>query len=76
MSENVSLSVYIERKLDVFFKAHSKEVPPTNVYHTVVDEVEMAVIKYVMSYTNNNQAKAAKILGINRNTLRSKLNIK
>jgi DNA-binding protein Fis len=39
----------------------------------VIPEVERALILMVMKETKDNQIKAAKLLGINRNTLRSKI---
>jgi Fis family transcriptional regulator len=36
-------------------------------------EVERPLITYVMEKTDGNQTDAARILGINRNTLRSRL---
>jgi len=39
----------------------------------VVTVVERHLIKLVMEETGNNQSQAAKILGLNRNTLRRKL---
>jgi DNA-binding NtrC family response regulator len=44
-----------------------------NLYEVVVDRVERELIAQVMVDCNNTQIKAAKRLGINRNTLRSKL---
>ena len=45
-----------------------------NLYDAVLSEVEKALISIVHRETNNNQLKTAKVLGINRNTLRSKIN--
>ena len=46
---------------------------PTNVYELVMAEVEPELLKAVMRHTNNNQSKAANVLGLNRATLRKKL---
>ena len=46
---------------------------PINLYKFVIKEVERPLMKEVMKYTENNQSEAAKILGINRTTLRNKL---
>lgn len=48
---------------------------PTNLYNMVLAEMEAPLLKVVMHYTNGNQSKAAKILGISRGTLRKKLAI-
>ena len=47
--------------------------PPENVYDMVISEVERPLFEAVMRHTRGNQSKAAKILGINRSTLRKKL---
>ena len=39
----------------------------------VIDEVEAAMYEGIMRYTRGNQSKAAKILGVSRGTLRTKL---
>jgi Fis family transcriptional regulator len=38
-----------------------------------MSEVEPELLIAVMKYTNNNQSKAANVLGLNRATLRKKL---
>ena len=42
-------------------------------YKTVVSEIERPLIELVLERTEGNQIKASKILGINRNTIRSKI---
>jgi Fis family transcriptional regulator len=49
------------------------DTSPANVYEMVMAEVEPELLKAVMKYTNNNQSKAANVLGLNRATLRKKL---
>jgi len=39
----------------------------------VISEVELPLFEAIMRYTRGNQSKAAQILGINRSTLRKKL---
>ncbi|OIO40564.1 MAG: hypothetical protein AUJ75_00115 [Candidatus Omnitrophica bacterium CG1_02_49_10] len=43
------------------------------VYRTVLDELERGLFEKILSRTRGNQLKAAKLLGINRNTLHAKL---
>lgn len=57
---------------------HLKEMtqqdhPTENVYRMVLDAVEPAVIGVMLKKTQGNQSAAAKQLGINRATLRSKM---
>ena len=46
---------------------------PIDVYQMVLNEVEPPLLNAVMKFSNDNQSKAAKILGMNRTTLRTKL---
>lgn len=48
---------------------------PCDVYSMVLCEVEKPLLEAVMEYSDRNQSKASKILGINRNTLRKKLEL-
>ncbi len=43
------------------------------IYRYVIDDVEKALIEEALVHSNGNQILAAKILGINRNTIRSKI---
>jgi Fis family transcriptional regulator len=45
----------------------------SNLYDTIIQEVEKALFILVLNETGNNQVKTARILGINRNTLSKKL---
>lgn len=62
----------IETLLDNYFKDLDGE-KPNDVYNMVLHSVEKPLLIYIMNYTQGNQTKAAKILGLNRNTLRKKL---
>ncbi|MFH1459391.1 MAG: helix-turn-helix domain-containing protein [Candidatus Omnitrophota bacterium] len=42
-------------------------------YHSVVEAMERPLIENTLKKTYGNQIKAAQLLGINRNTLRSKI---
>jgi len=46
---------------------------PGELYDMVLGEVERPLFKAAMQHARGNQSKAAKILGINRSTLRKKL---
>ncbi|OGT45820.1 MAG: hypothetical protein A3E82_07110 [Gammaproteobacteria bacterium RIFCSPHIGHO2_12_FULL_38_11] len=48
---------------------------PANLYSLVLAEVEKPLIEMVLKLTNNNQSKAAIIMGISRGTLRKKMAI-
>ncbi|RJQ21421.1 MAG: Fis family transcriptional regulator [Nitrospiraceae bacterium] len=44
-----------------------------NIYEKIHAEVDRSVFEYVLSVTKENQSEAARVLGINRLTLRKKL---
>ncbi|NND44310.1 MAG: Fis family transcriptional regulator [Xanthomonadales bacterium] len=46
---------------------------PEHVYQKLLAEIEPPLIEEVLRFTGGNQSRAARILGITRNTLRSKL---
>ena len=69
---NGSLNHSTETALKRYFKTLNGH-KPINLYKFVIKEVERPLMKEVMKYTENNQSEAAKILGINRTTLRNKL---
>lgn len=64
----------IQQSLHSYF-AQLDGQDPANLYSMVLSEMEAPLLKIVMQYTNGNQSKAAKILGISRGTLRKKLSI-
>ena len=70
--QSFSIEEFLEDKLKRYLKEMTK-LETCNLYETVVSEVEKALIKIVLKETGGNQLKAAKTLGINRNTLRTKI---
>ncbi len=74
----LTLGETILRDLDRYF-ASLNGMEVTGLYGMFLRQFEEALLKRVLRETNGNQVKAAQILGINRNTLRKKiqdLNIK
>jgi DNA-binding NtrC family response regulator len=67
-----SIGKFVETRLKGFMQ-NIKRFESFNLYQMVIPEVERALILMVMKETQGNQIKAAKLLGINRNTLRSKI---
>ncbi len=66
------LCVQIEKTLHSYFETldgHST----CNLYRLVMDEVEKPLLKVALDHADGNQTRAAKVLGINRATLRKKL---
>lgn len=62
----------VEKSLDEYFRNLDGE-PPHGIYDMVIHHVERALITSVMARANGNQTQAADMLGMNRNTLRTKL---
>jgi Fis family transcriptional regulator len=46
---------------------------PENLYRRLLDEIEPPLIEEILRHTEGNQSRAARILGITRNTLREKI---
>lgn len=46
---------------------------PTELYSSVLDQIEPPLLRATLRYCDNNQSKAAEMLGLNRATLRKKL---
>ena len=63
----------VRKALNRYFNQLDQKNTPINVYQLVLNEVEPPLLRSFMQFSNNNQSKAAKILGINRTTLRTKL---
>jgi Fis family transcriptional regulator, factor for inversion stimulation protein len=62
----------VRRSLEKYFKDLDGERPRT-VYEMVLKNVERPMIEVVLDHAEGNQTVAAKWLGINRNTLRKKI---
>ncbi|GHU18190.1 hypothetical protein FACS189472_06150 [Alphaproteobacteria bacterium] len=67
------LSSIIRKNLERYFDSHEESVITPGLYNRVINEVERIVLEVTLNRVNGNQLKAAKILGINRNTLRKKM---
>jgi len=67
------LSQCVRHAVERYFKDLHGQCPGTALYETVIAQVEAPLIETVMRQVGHNQCQAAKILGINRNTLRKKL---
>jgi len=56
-----------------YFAEHEPGLPEDGVYQRFLEEFEYPLLASALAATNGNQIKAAKILGLNRNTLRKKI---
>ena len=71
-SKDANLANYVEKKLGDFVKAMNVG-SGNNLYPTLMRAVERPLIELALRETNGNQLKAARLLGLNRNTLRKKI---
>ncbi|MCL4476601.1 MAG: sigma-54 dependent transcriptional regulator [Nitrospirae bacterium] len=71
-ASSFTIKEFLEDKLKRYLKEMTN-LENCNLYETVISEVEKALINIVLNETGGNQLKAAKTLGINRNTLRTKI---
>ena len=62
----------VKKSLEKYFKDLGEQ-EPSNVYEMVILTVEKPILEAVMARAAGNQSQAADMLGINRNTLRKKL---
>lgn len=62
----------IEHSLDDYFKKLDG-AQPHHIYDMVIDSVEKQLFRSILARTEGNQTQAAVILGLNRNTLRTKM---
>ncbi len=68
-------SASFEQAIETFFAENlGKEGHDRNVYQRALMQFEAPLLKRILQDVNGNQLRAAEILGINRNTLRKKLN--
>ncbi len=71
-ANSYSIKDFLEEKLKRYLKDMTK-ITNVNLYDTVLSEVEKALISIALKETGGNQLKSARLLGINRNTLRNKI---
>ena len=70
--QDVSLASYVEKKIGDFVRAMNVG-SGKNLYPTLMRAVERPLIELALRETHGNQIKAARLLGLNRNTLRKKI---
>jgi two-component system nitrogen regulation response regulator GlnG len=71
--EAAGLGEAIEQHLARHFASYGHALPPDGLYDRVLAELERPLLRLTLAAVRGNQLKAARMLGINRNTLRKKL---
>jgi two-component system nitrogen regulation response regulator GlnG len=64
---------FFENYLAEYFATFGTNLPPAGLYERILAEIEPPLLRASLAATNGNQLRAADLLGINRNTLRTKL---
>jgi Fis family transcriptional regulator len=72
LSEN-DMARYVREAVAAYFVALDGEEPSCPVYDMVISCVEKPLIETVLYHAGGNQTRAAELLGMNRNTLRKKI---
>ncbi len=72
----VSLEKLVKSKLEVLFKQQKDaQVELTGLHEYILEQVERPLIELALQSYNGNQVRTAQVLGINRNTLKKKIDI-
>lgn len=70
---NEALSQQVVHAVKAYLSAVNGKAANLNLYQLIVEEVEAPLFRTVMEMTRYNQSKAARVLGVSRGTLRTKL---
>lgn len=68
-----TLETLIERYLADYFSKLDGKLPPEGFYQRLLEQFERPLLAHSLTATRGNQLQAARILGLNRNTLRKKI---
>lgn len=68
----IPLAKQVKTAMEIYFQDMEGQTP-TELYRLVISEVEKPLLESVMKQVRGNQSRAAEMLGLNRSTLRKKL---
>ncbi len=72
--QQVSLEKLVKSKLEVLFAQQQEaQVDLNGLYNVVLEQVERPLLEIALKAYNGNQVRTAQMLGINRNTLKKKI---
>ena len=69
-----SLAKHVKAAMEIYFQ-DLEGYTPSDLYRLVINEVEKPLLESVMKQVRGNQTRAAEMLGLNRSTLRKKLEL-
>jgi two-component system nitrogen regulation response regulator GlnG len=73
LAEGADLGEAVERYLMRYFSSFGTDLPPPGLYDRIIRDVEKPLLSAALAATRGNQIRAAELLGLNRNTLRSRI---
>lgn len=73
VQDNDALSNQVINAVKKYLSTVGNKDANLNLYQLIVEEVEAPLFRTVMELTRYNQSKAARVLGVSRGTLRTKL---
>ncbi len=73
MLDENDVARYVRQAVGDYFTDLDGEEPSCAVYDMVINCVEKPLIETVLHHAGGNQTRAAELLGLNRNTLRKKI---
>jgi two-component system, NtrC family, nitrogen regulation response regulator GlnG len=71
--DTTTVGGFLENHLARYFASFAADLPPPGLYDRILASVEPPLIRAALAATHGNQIKAAALLGLNRNTLRTKI---
>lgn len=70
---NDALSQQVVNAVRNYLNSVNSKDSVLNLYQLIIEEIEAPLFRTVMEMTRYNQSKAARVLGVSRGTLRTKL---
>ncbi|MBE58738.1 MAG: Fis family transcriptional regulator [Gammaproteobacteria bacterium] len=70
----MGLKELVRKHIDQYVEQLDGEIPQ-DLYDLVISQVEHALLEATLYQSNNNQSKAAEMLGISRGTLRTRMKL-
>ena len=71
--KNEALAQQVVGAVKGYLGAVNNKAVNLNLYQLIIEEIEAPLFRTVMEMTRYNQSKAARVLGVSRGTLRTKL---
>lgn len=73
LQQSETLSNHVVKVVRNYLQSNNTKDAELNLYEIVLEEIEGPLFRTVMEMTRYNQSKAARVLGVSRGTLRTKL---